>query len=609
MDEKCFIFLLSFVFLFGTTVNAASFSVGGGVGVGVGVGVGGSGGGGWLGGGVNYPNPSVRPPSNLNNAYIALQAWKTAIKSDPKGLLRSWVGSNVCAYHGVFCADPSEETGDPSGPVVAGIDLNHGNLEGILVKELSLLTDMSLLHLNSNRFTGTIPQSFRDLYGLIELDLSNNQFTGPFPAATLQIPNLLYLDLRFNSFSGQIPQDLFSKNLDAIFLNNNQFDGEIPQTLGNSPASVINLANNKLTGDIPVNFGYTSPKLKEILFMNNRLTGCIPQGIGMWSDMQVFDASFNALMGHLPDTVSCLEDIEVLNVAHNKLSGELPDLVCELRSLLKLSVAYNFFSGFSQECEKLYGRNVGFEIDLNCIPGLEMQRPQPECSLIPGSESYAALVNEASPIRWGWILKVPTCLNQSFYYKRKTECTRENYGSGRNTAVGVLREEKGGNDFIYSKIGSRFSPDYLSPPNTGSTKISFPYQSHVVIILNQPILGFFIFTYRRFEVKQRPTVGLRQWRINSNKALSPQINLILKSRLEPEATEKFPNNMEISEWRPRFDGIFGISSLEEEGDMKAKMENINEQKTIWFFIHAISHMVISDKDKTEFSREAVQRYS
>ncbi|KAL4556431.1 hypothetical protein LXL04_039083 [Taraxacum kok-saghyz] len=42
---------------------------------------------------------------------------------------------------------------------------------------------------------------------------------------------------------------------------------------------------------------------------------------------------------------------------------------------------------------------------------------------------------------------------------------------------------------------------------------------------------------------------------------------ILKSRLEPEATEKFPNNMEISEWRPRFDGIFGISSLEEEGDM------------------------------------------
>ncbi|CAH1425179.1 unnamed protein product [Lactuca virosa] len=376
MDEKCFLFLVSFIFIIKTTANASSFSVGGGVGVGVGIG-GGGGGGGWVGGGVNYPNPSVRPSSNLKNAYIVLQAWKTAIKSDPKGLLRSWVGANVCAYNGVFCADPTEETGDPSGPVVAGIDLNHGNLEGILVKELSLLTDMSLLHLNSNRFTGTIPQSFKDLYALTELDLSNNQFTGPFPATTLQIPNLLYLDLRFNSFSGPIPQDLFSRNLDAIFLNNNQFEGEIPQNLGSSPASVINLANNKLTGDIPVNFGYSSPKLKEILFMNNRLTGCIPQGIGMWSDMQVFDASFNSLMGHMPDTISCLEDIEVLNVAHNKLS----------------------------ECEKLYGRNVGFDIALNCIPGLEMQRPQPECSIIPGGGLSCLRIPSLRPLACGTLLQ------------------------------------------------------------------------------------------------------------------------------------------------------------------------------------------------------------
>ncbi|KAL4558900.1 hypothetical protein LXL04_037105 [Taraxacum kok-saghyz] len=106
----------------------------------------------------------------------------------------------------------------------------------------------------------------------------SNQFTGPFPAAILEIPNLLYLDLRFNSFSGQIPQDFFSKNLDAIFLNNNQFDGKIPQTLGNSPASVINLANNKLTGDIPVKFGYTSPKLKEIMFSVKMMRG--PNSMG-----------------------------------------------------------------------------------------------------------------------------------------------------------------------------------------------------------------------------------------------------------------------------------------------------------------------------------------
>ncbi|XP_071701247.1 leucine-rich repeat extensin-like protein 2 [Rutidosis leptorrhynchoides] len=346
------------------------------------------------GGRTTGKGPNSSSPSSSSNAYIALQAWKSAIKDDPNGILNSWVGSNVCEYKGVFCA----------GNVVAGIDLNHGGLEGILVKELSLLKDMSLLHLNSNKFTGTIPDSLRDLLALSELDLSNNQFSGPFPNVILQIQNLVYLDLRFNLFSGPIPDLVFNKNLDAILLNNNNFEGEIPQSLGNSPASVINLANNKLTGDIPLSFGYVSPRLKEILFLNNQLTGCIPQGIGLWSDLQVFDASFNSLMGHLPDSVSCLEDIEVLNVAHNKLSGELPDLVCELKNLLNLSVAYNFFSGFSQECAKLYGRNVGFDFALNCIPGREMQRPEPDCDMVPGGSLSCLRIPSLKSLTCGELL-------------------------------------------------------------------------------------------------------------------------------------------------------------------------------------------------------------
>ncbi|GJR06071.1 leucine-rich repeat extensin-like protein 4 [Tanacetum coccineum] len=349
----------------------------------------------------NWSNPLAISSPSLNNAYIALQAWKSAITDDPKGILNSWVGPNVCDYKGVFCTNS----------LVAGIDLNHAGLEGTLVKELSLLKDMSLLHLNTNRFSGTIPDTLRDLSALTELDLSNNQFSGPFPTITLQIPNLVYLDLRYNLFSGPIPDQVFNKNLDAILLNNNNFNGPIPQSLTNSPASVINLANNKLTGDIPISFGYSSPGLKEILFLNNQLTGCIPQGIGLWSDLQVFDASFNSLMGHMPDSVSCLEDIEVLNVAHNKLSGELPELVCELKSLMNLSVAYNFFSGFSQECAKLYGRNVGFDFALNCIPGREMQRPEPECDMVPGGSLSCLRIPSLKSLSCGTLLKSLESLN------------------------------------------------------------------------------------------------------------------------------------------------------------------------------------------------------
>ncbi|CAK9146149.1 unnamed protein product [Ilex paraguariensis] len=398
-------------FLLQTIATEAAFSVGGGVGAGVGVGgvigsLGGGGGGVWIGGGTNSPTtPFGSSISNLNMAYTALQAWKSVITDDPLGILNTWVGSNVCSYKGVFCSEPRDAMVGTTSLVVAAIDLNHANLQGTLVNELSLLTDVSLIHLNSNRFTGTIPESFNELTSLTELDLSNNHFSGSFPTTTLLIPNLLYLDLRFNFFSGPIPEGLFNKKLDAIFLNNNNFDGQLPQNMGNSPASVINLANNKFSGDIPFSFGYMSPRLKEILFLNNQLTGCIPDGVGLWTDLQVFDVSFNSLMGRLPDSVSCLNEIEVLNLAHNNLSGVLPDLICSLRSLENLTVAYNFFSGFSQECAKLFFRNVGFDFSLNCIPGREMQRPQPECSAVPGGSLSCLRIPSPKPLVCGALLK------------------------------------------------------------------------------------------------------------------------------------------------------------------------------------------------------------
>ena len=142
-------------------------------------------------------------------------------------------------------------------------------------------------------------------------------------------------------------------------------------------------------------------KIKEILFLNNQLTGCIPEGVGLFTEMQVLDVSFNALMGHLPDTISCLQDIEVLNLAHNKLSGELSDVICSLRSLANLTVAYNFFSGFSQQCSRLFFRNVGFDFSLNCIPGRDMQRPQPECSVIPGGSLSCLRIPAPRPLVCG----------------------------------------------------------------------------------------------------------------------------------------------------------------------------------------------------------------
>ncbi|KAL4276559.1 hypothetical protein AHAS_Ahas20G0219300 [Arachis hypogaea] len=75
-------------------------------------------------------------------------------------------------------------------------------------------------------------------------------------------------------------------------------------------------------------------------------------------------------MGHVPDTLSCLQDIQVLNLAHNKLSGE-------------------------------FSMNVGFDVSLNCIPGRDMQRPQPECSVIPGGSLSCLRIPTPKPLVCG----------------------------------------------------------------------------------------------------------------------------------------------------------------------------------------------------------------
>lgn len=138
---------------------------------------------------------SIPPPSNprLEKAYIALQAWRHSITDDPNDITANWCGPDVCNYTGVFCAPALD---DPHVTTVAGIDINHGNVAGNLPEEIGLLSDLSLFHINTNRFSGVVPASFRDMHLLFELDLSNNRFYGPFPHVVLEMPTLRFLDLR-----------------------------------------------------------------------------------------------------------------------------------------------------------------------------------------------------------------------------------------------------------------------------------------------------------------------------------------------------------------------------------------------------------------------------
>ncbi|KAF2556405.1 hypothetical protein F2Q68_00016740, partial [Brassica cretica] len=264
--------------------------------------------------------------------------------SDPNGFTSNWCGPHVCNYTGVFCAPTLD---NPHLLTVAGIDLNHANIAGYLPEELGLLTDLALLHINSNRFKGQLPMSLNCLKLLHELDVSNNKLS-----------------------------ELFDLNLDALFINNNNFRFRLPGNIGNSTVSVLVLANNDLQGScVPPSFYNMGKTLHEVILMNSQISGCLNREIGLLNQLTVFDVSFNNLVGSLPDTMGDMKSLEQLNIAHNKFSGYIPEGICRLPNLENFTYSYNFFSGESPVCLRLQE----FDDRRNCLPLKPMQRSPAEC--------------------------------------------------------------------------------------------------------------------------------------------------------------------------------------------------------------------------------------
>ncbi|KAL8031513.1 hypothetical protein ABFS82_13G030400 [Erythranthe guttata] len=311
--------------------------------------------------------------------YIALQAWKRVIYSDPFNFTSNWHGSDVCTYTGIYCAPYQNDT---TITLVAGIDLNHGDIAGFLPEELGLLTGLALLHLNSNRFCGILPQTLSNLSLLYELDISNNRFVGPFPHVVLSLPSLHFLDIRFNEFEGPLPPQLFEKPLDAIFVNNNRFTSVIPQNLGSSTASVVVFANNRLGGCLPPSIANFANTLEELLLINTSITGCLPVELGFLYKLRLLDVGYNRIVGPIPYSLVGLARLETLNLGHNEMSGVVPEGVCVLPNLVNFTFSYNFFCEEEGVCGNLTSKGAVFDDRRNCVPGKPLQRSEKACKAV-----------------------------------------------------------------------------------------------------------------------------------------------------------------------------------------------------------------------------------
>lgn len=332
------------------------------------------------------PPPCPPPPlplSRLEKARLVLLNF-TKFICDPQGYTKNWnQDTDTCKFQGVKCATYPIA----SERAVAGLDLNQAGISGSQNTPLSLsgilggIPELTFFHVNSNDFTGSIPNQITKFPYFFELDLSNNKLVGEFPKQVLQATRLVFLDLRFNNLYGPIPPQLFQMDLDVIFINNNKFSQCLPSNFGSTPARYMTFANNQLSGPIPSSIGNASKTLTEVLFSGNKFEGCLPYEIGYLKKAVVFDVSQNYLTGPIPYSFSCLEKIRYLNLAHNKFYGTVPEIVCQLPGLRNngnLSLSDNYFTEVGPECKKLIKSKV-LDVTNNCIKGFPNQRSEKEC--------------------------------------------------------------------------------------------------------------------------------------------------------------------------------------------------------------------------------------
>eukprot|EP00986_Skeletonema_menzelii_P005606 scaffold2086_cov149-Skeletonema_menzelii.AAC.3 len=311
--------------------------------------------------------------------------------------------------HGKMDVDQLLDIPCPPKTAVTKIDLTSiPRLNGTLINNLYMLTNLHRLNLMKNKIQGSVPASFSEFKKLEFLDVSDNRMSSQLPR---NLPSTLEeVWFENNNFTGHIPHDFERfKNLRFIDLSNNQISGTIPGYFTDmSRLNSLVLAGNKLTGSIP---DFHAPAMDVLDFSDNKLTE-MPDIFP--PDLSELKLGSNKLKGPFPN-LEVFESLDLLNVTGNEFTGEVPT---EL-DLDDSDEYLNLWLSFG--CDK----------STLCKPGHDIL-----CS--PGYFSPVGAVSELGPCQ--------ICpLSESELNKKKlgqTTCSSKDYIAGDVNGDGVLSERE-----------------------------------------------------------------------------------------------------------------------------------------------------------------------
>ncbi|KDO38926.1 hypothetical protein CISIN_1g041374mg, partial [Citrus sinensis] len=251
------------------------------------------------------------------------------------------------------------------------LDISENAFSGMFHSSIFNISSLELIYPLENRLEGSLPVNIGfSLPNLEDLSVRQNNYTGSLPHSLSNASNLQLLDLSLNHFSGQVKIDFnrlpnlfrlnFGKNnlgtgaigdldfiahltncskLEAFGLDTNIFGGVLPLSIANLSSTIIlfTMGLNQIYGTIP-------PEVKNLVNLNgfgleyNQLTGPIPHAIGELRNLQ--------LRGNVPSSLGNCQNLMLLSVSNNKLTGALPPQILGILTLsILLDLSGNLLTG------------------------------------------------------------------------------------------------------------------------------------------------------------------------------------------------------------------------------------------------------------------------
>ncbi|CAN1836893.1 Receptor kinase-like protein Xa21 [Linum perenne] len=237
------------------------------------------------------------------------------------------------------------------------LSLNINNFSGEIPASIFNLSSLKDLWLGYNyQLRGNLPWNLgMSLPNLDNFDVAFNQFTGSIPPSLSNASNLILLQLYSNNFTGSMPSMANSNKLKVFIIGNNSLgsgkanDMSFLSSLTNATNLEaldiqITLSDNRFTGALPVEVG----NLKNLEYLDlsyNMLSDRIPSSLGSCIRLEYLYLRGNHLQGIIPSSLSALRGIQWLDLSSNNLSGQIPKFLESMNITSLLNLSHNNFDG------------------------------------------------------------------------------------------------------------------------------------------------------------------------------------------------------------------------------------------------------------------------